>query len=110
MPTCFYNTQPVGFSFDYVEKFFPIPFYEKKTLQYEQDDHQTVISGLVLDSLDRVRDFFLIHSDQDGWYLDCEMFFQTSFLFTFKKAKLAVTVIGRIHDSKYVNVEIYIKH
>ena len=109
MPTNFSNTDSVEIAFDCVEKLFPIPFYEKNTLRFEKYDFQAVTSGLVLDSLDNVREFFLVHADQEGWYLDCQMIFQDSFVLTFKKAKRTVVVVGHRCHGIHASVEVYIK-
>lgn len=110
MSTQFYSEGSVLEIFRCIEQVFPIPFYEKNTLKYEQQDNQVIVSGLVLDSLDRMKEFFLIHADQNGWYLDAEMFFQQSFLLIFKKAKQSVVVICNTHTFERINVQLYIKY
>ena len=109
IPTNSCDVRSVEIAFDYIEKLFPIPFYEKKTLRFEKHDLHAVISGLVLDSLDNAGEFFLVHADQEGWYLDCQMLFQDSFLLIFKKAKRTVVVIGRRYHDVHANIEIYLK-
>ncbi len=96
--------------FGQLEQIFPLPFYEKSTLSCQHQKDQAMITFLVCESLDEIKNFFLVHADQAGWYLDVEMIFLNSFLFVFKKTKLSVIVFCDIYTNKLLKIQVCFKY
>jgi len=94
--------------FEYQEKNFPFPFYEKNGLIYEKTPSGIFFSGEVRSSFDAMKNFFLIQSDQSGWCLEIAMTFESTIVLEFRKKSLKAIVLIHKKNGLYVVVDLMI--